>query len=326
MAQPVQLYHPLRLVDRLVALVAWAIAIGMFFTVGWRALRPVDPEGAVSMLTCRHPWLMVIQMAALGAVVAALATLLVGRKLADAGVFATCLGLAVANSRADTLESILIGMADAGTGARSNIAASFLGEALVWFAIVVLAMVASGFVLRWCFGRGTEGSPSMLSAMAVADMPRIAELLDARGDADSGGRIAAGPAHTFFTAVIAFVLIGILSTGAPAVAIKQGQVYFSIAAAFCVAGYFAHGRFPTRTPLWTCLAVPLVSVAAYLWVALANSGQAEHLPPNIPHSTYLRALPIEYVTLGTIGSILAFWWTRHACAARRARAESGKKL
>ena len=323
-AQPVQLYHPLRLVDRLVALLAWAIAIGLFFTVGWRALRPVDPEGAVSMLTCRHPWLMVVQMAVLGAVVAALVTLLVGRKLADAGVFATCLGLAVANLRADTLESILISVADAGPGARPNIAASFLGEVFVWFAIVVLAMVTSGCVLHWCFGRGRIGRPSVLPTMAVAEMPRIAGALQAGGDDEPGASVRAGLGHTLFTAVIAFVLIGILSTGAPAVAIKQGQVYFSIAAAFFVGGYFAHGRFPARTPLWTCLAVPLVGVGAYLWVLSVNTGRAEELAPNIPHSTYLRALPIEYVTLGTVGSILAFWWTRHAYAARRGCAESGK--
>ena len=58
---------------------------------------------------------------------------------------------------------------------------------------------------------------------------------------------------------------------------------------------------------WTCLAVPLVGMAAYLWAMLANSGKAAELPPNIPHSTYLRALPIEYVILGTLGAILAFW-------------------
>lgn len=307
MAQPIQYYPPLRLADRLVALVAWAMAIALFFTVGWRALQPTDPQGAVSMLTCPHPWLMVVQMGVLGVVVAALATLVVGRKLADAGVFTTCLGLAVANLRADTLESILINIADKGINACPNLAVSFLFEALIWFVIVLLAMVTSGFVLRWCFSRGGAGGPSVLSTMAVGDMPLISDVL--RCDTAGGRRSALGAGlwQLLFTAVAAFGLIGVLSTGTPARAITHGQVYFSIAAAFWIAGDVAHRKWPVRTPFWTCLAVPVVAVAAYVWVMLVDSDKVGALPPNIPHSVYLRALPLEYIVLGTLGAILAFW-------------------
>jgi len=309
-AQQVQFCPRLGVLDRFVALVAWSIAIALFVTVGWRVLRPVDPQGAVSLLTCRYPWLMVVQMAALGAVVAAATTVLVGRKLADAGVFATCLGLAVANLRADTLGSILIELADRAAETRPNLALHFLLEALVWSAIVLLAMVTGGFVLRWCFGQDRTDGVGVLSAMAVADMPVIAGLLQTHDESRRPARVRSGVWHTLFTAVVAFALIGVLSTGSPVPTIKHGQVYFSIAAAFFVAGYLAHGRFPARTPLWTCLSVPVVSVGAYVWVMLVGSESVAGLPPNIPPSTYLRALPIEYVTLGTLGSILAFWWTR----------------
>lgn len=314
--QPIQLYPHLRLTDRLVALVAWSVAVGLFVTVGWRALRPVDPQGAVSMLTSANPWLMVVQMAVLGAVVAALATLLVGRKLADAGLFATCLGLAVANLRADTLESILISVANGGHGAGRSLEARFLFEALVWFAIVLLAMLTSAWVLRWCFGRGDAEDLPVLSAMSAAELPMIASLLTGRGDADHRRWARTGLWHMLFTAGLAFGLIGLFSATQPAPAIRHGQVYFSIAAAFCVAGYFAHHWFPARTALWGCLAVPLVTAAAYVWAMLDQPGQHAGLPANIPHSSYMRALPLEYVILGTIGSLLAFWWTRHIYAVR----------
>lgn len=323
-AQPMPLHYHLRLIDRLVALVAWSLAIAIFFTIGWRVLRPVDPQGAVSMITCRHPWLMVAQMAALGMVTAALATVLVGRKLADAGVFATCLGIAVANLRADTLGALLISLADSGGETPPNIAAGFLFEAIIWFAIVVLAMVTSGLVLRWCFGQGDSHGFSVLSTMAVADMPLISGVLSERDADEHVAKLRTGVSHMLLTAVIAFALIGVLSTGVPARPIQHGQVYFSIAAAFCIAGYFAHGKFPARTPFWTCLAVPLVSVIAYLWVMLLDFSQGSQLPPSIPHSTYLRALPLEYVTLGTLGSILAFWWTRNSYAARMAGGKHDK--
>ncbi len=307
MAQPIQYYPPLRLVDRLVALVAWAMAIALFLTIGWRALQPTDPQGAVSMLTCPHPWLMVVQMGMLGVVVAALATLLVGRKLADAGVFTTCLGLAVANLRADTVESILISVVDRGNSARANLAASFLFEALIGFVFVVLAMVTSGFVLRWCFSRGEAGRLSVLSTMAVGDMPLISDVLRCDAAPRQRSALGAGLGQSLFTTVAAFGLIGVLSTGTPARAITHGQVYFSIAAAFWIAGDVAHRKWPVRTPFWTCLAVPVVAVAAYVWVMLVDSDKAAALPPSIPHSVYLRALPLEYIILGTLGALLAFW-------------------
>ena len=323
-AQQVQFYSRLGLLDRLVALVTWGIAIALFFTIGWRVLQPANPRGAVSLLTCSYPALMVVQMAVLATVVAALATLLVGRKLADAGVFATCLGLAMVNLRADTLESILINLADRAAETRPHIAVSFLLEAVVWSALVLLTMLTCGLVLRWCFGRSQADGSGALSTMAVADLPLISGWFLADADDGRAERVRSGLWHTLCTAVIAFALIGVLSTGSPAPAIEHGQVYFSIIAAFFLAGYFAHGRFPARTPLWTCLSVPVVSMAAYIWVMLVGSGKGAGVPPNIPYSTYLRALPLEYVMLGTLGSMLAFWWTRHTYVARASSKASGR--
>ncbi|MCK4658126.1 MAG: hypothetical protein KAV82_01265 [Phycisphaerae bacterium] len=314
--EPARLYRQLHLSDRLIVLVAWGLAIAIHFAIGWRVMQPLDPQGAVSMLSVRHPMLMMAQMAALSVVVAMLTTLLIGRKLADAGGFAVCVGIAVANLRGGTFEAILIDMSGSGLATAPGVGFTFLFEALVWFAVVVLAMVASGFVLRWCFGGEDEDGACGLSSMAVAEMPWVSKVLQVGDDDGLAASFRRGGRHTLFTAVSAFVLIGLLSAVTPARAITHGQVYFSILVAFYIAGYFAHGKFPQRTALWTCLAVPLVAVAAYLWAMLIGPGKTTGLPSTIPHSVYLRALPLEYVTLGTIGSMIAFWWTRQNYAAR----------
>ncbi|MCP4591802.1 MAG: hypothetical protein GY842_13770 [bacterium] len=324
--QSAQLHQHLRLTDRLVVLTAWCAAIALFVTVGWRALQPIDPQGAVSMLTTRSPGLMIVQVGALGLVVAALASLLTGRKLADAGVFATCLGLAVANLRADTLGALLIGASDGDAIVPvRQIALSFLLESILWAAVVLAAMLVSGWVLYWC--RGDAGArPAVLSGMACTEMPLVSSTLGAAPSSEgTSDERRTGMLHTLATSAIAFLLVGVFSTGSPPPAIQHGQVYFAIAAAFCAAGYLANGRFPVRTVFWTWLAVPIVTVGAYLWAMLGAGGDVSHLPPSIPQSAYLRALPLEYIALGTLGSVLAFWWTRQAYAAHEVRAHNHKR-
>ena len=309
-------FHPhLRLTDRLAALAAWSLGIALFSTVGWIALKPVDPEGAVTMRTDPSPWMMLAQMAALGVVVAGVATVLIGRKLTDAGVFACCLGIAVANLRGNTFASVLIGVADGGVAIRREIAAGFMSEAVAWFVMVMLVMAFSAIVLRWC-SRGPEAeSVAALSSMSAVNLPMLGAMLYPRDPDVTPEAPDSGLKHTLAVAFVAFLLVRVFATGSPPRAIAHGQVYFSIAAAFCAAGYVVQGYLPTRTPLWTCLAVPLVTLLAYGWSIMTDSSQGLH-PATIPTSPYFRALPIEYVSLGVLGSLLSFWWTRGAYAAR----------
>lgn len=309
-------FHPhLRMSDRMAALAAWVLAVAIFTTVGWMALRPPDPEGAVTMLTDPSPWGMVVQMAALGAVVAAVTTVLVGRKLTDAGVFATCLGVAIANLRGKTLASVLIGVADGGVAVRRHIAASFILETVVWSLIVLMAMVVSLAVARWCLRGADQEGGGLAQIMSAANLPFIGRLLKWESAPSVTAAPDTGLRHTAACVVLAFILIRVFATGSPARSIAHGQVYFSVAAAFCAAGYLIQGYLPTRTPLWTCLSVPVVAIMAYLWTILTDTNQGLH-PATIPSTPYFRALPVEYVMLGVLGSILSFWWTRGSYAAR----------
>lgn len=317
---PSSLQPRLNLWDRLVALVAWAVAVAILAAVGWRALRPLDPEGAVGLLLSPQPVLMVVQVAVLSAVVAALVTLIVGRKLADAGVFAVCLGLGMANLRGATMASVLLHAGGADGGITGGLIGSLLLETVLWCGLVGLAAAVSGWTWAWYFrAEGTGEGFCALSTMMAADIPPLARKLGIeRGTSADTDRRTCGY-HLLTTVGIAFVLIGFLGGGTPVQPIRQGQVYFSIIAAYVLAGYVAHDRFPVRTAWWSWLAVPPVTLGAYLWAWGVGGKTAPDFPPSIPPSVYLRASPLEYVVLGTLGVMLAFWWTRQSPAQRHPR-------
>ena len=107
--------------DKLLSLVVWIGASALFASVGWMALQPDDPQGAVSLLTRGGSLWSVVQIAALAAVVSGLAAALVGRKLPDAGVFAVSIGLAVAVWRGEGTSHLLISVAGEGAAARSSL-------------------------------------------------------------------------------------------------------------------------------------------------------------------------------------------------------------
>ncbi len=67
------------LTDRLAALIAWGVGAALFLTLGWVAMQPDDPLGAVSVLSRRGAVLMILQAGVLAAVAAAVATAVAGR-------------------------------------------------------------------------------------------------------------------------------------------------------------------------------------------------------------------------------------------------------
>ena len=112
----------LRLHDKLLSLLVWIGAAALFATVGWMAVQPDDPQGAVSILTRSGAFSSVVQIVALAAAVSAVAAALVGRRLPDAGVFAVALGLAAAVWRGESASHLLISVAGGDGGARSALA------------------------------------------------------------------------------------------------------------------------------------------------------------------------------------------------------------
>jgi hypothetical protein len=300
--------------DKLVTVLTWTCAVAIFATVGWMTISPNDPRGAVSVSIGQVP-AVIPQVAALAAAVAGIVTAVIGRKLPDVGTFAVAVGLAGANLQGSPSSYLLTHVVGPDAAARQGLCVALAVEGLVWFLVIVVAGVVSGAVMRWCHGRPHgEGAcaDGRLASLAVADVPVLGEILC--GPAALSGRLSPriGLLHGGVTALVALFLIRVLATGSPERTIQHGQVYFSVAAAFYLGAYAAHRAFPVRTPLWSCLAVPVVCVVGYMWTMMRAGGTGPYAQiASVPPTVFLRALPLEYISVGTAAVVALFWSRPH---------------
>ena len=304
---------PLGLVDKLLFLVALAIAAALFLSVGWMAMAPADPLGAVSIVTHAHPLLMILQAAALVAVAAAIATVIIGAKLPDAGAFAGALGLSLVALRGDTAAYLLMHVAQGELGRERGLALELAVEVLVWFLAILLALLVSGLVVRWCFCRPDDPvarvHSAVLARMSVSEMPALARMVVPSPAAASLGHVLVGLRFTAVTAVIAILVYAILSTGSSPRTIQHGQAYFATFAAFYLGVWAARSWLPLRTPLWALVAVPVVCIVGYLWTVVMGSSTGHAYLANIPPSRFMRTLPMAFVGVGTLGVLASCWTT-----------------
>ena len=134
----------LTLLDKTATFGSWLIAGAVFMTVGWIAMEPDDPQGAVSVLSRSGAAMMVVQAAALAAVTAGIATVIAGRRLADVGTFAAAVGLAVVSLRGATVTHLLLREAETSATFERSLAVKFAFETVGWFMVVIVALHAAG--------------------------------------------------------------------------------------------------------------------------------------------------------------------------------------
>jgi len=279
----------LSLLDRAATWVSWALAGAIFLTVGWLAMAPDDPLGALSVLTRHGAWMMLLQAAGLAAVTAALAAVIAGRRLPEVGTFAAALGLAAVALRGATAGSLLIEWADVAPVSQSSLPLKLALEAIAWFAIIFLARGFSIAVGKWCFGDRGDRSAGVW-----------------HGPKDS---LADGLKHTLLAGGAALLTFKILSAGLSTRSVQHGQACFVVAASVCIALYLASWVVPVRSAVWSILSVPLLAVGGYVW---ARFGPAPGwLPASVPASPFLRVLPIQYISVGTAAAIAMFWYLVH---------------
>ncbi len=337
--------HELNFWQKTIALAVWCGAGALFVTVGWEALSPRDPLAAVSLLTSLRAgagwaqWVQWVQLLLLVATTSAIATIILGRVLPDAGVFAASVVLAALGLRGGTTEYLLLQHADATATARGPLTAQLVVESLAWLAILATSAIISALVSRWFFGADEQTDdvhPPSLCHLSASQLPLIGPWLGGRVQSDVGapsplgvgdGRSVRPPRrtsrevhgdapyrvglkHTAFVAATMLVLISVMSLDSAHRPILHGQVCFVVAAAAWIATYYGFRYFPGRTALWSLLAVPLVSILAYLWSGIIPV-DAGH-PANLPPSAMLRPLPIQYIAMGSAGVMAAFWCVRRS--------------
>jgi hypothetical protein len=301
---------PPGLIARAGLYLSWVLSGAAFLSIGWVAMGPDDPYGPVSLFARADGPSMLVQAAALAAVVAALGTILGGKQLADAGSLAAALGLAMVSLRGETTEYFLLVHADRG-GSQQALAIKFLFEALAWTAVMIISLLTSGVVSHWLFGGGKPiGEPPSShsdDSQLVAAADELFQLRSRSGarSSDGVGALACGLRHTLVTIGLGLIFLVVLSTGLSWREIQAGQVCFLVAASVMIAEYFAVRIVPVRSAFWAILGVIGLAFIGYSWSALRPVMAS--LPPNIPTSHFLRILPIQFIAVGMASAIASFW-------------------
>lgn len=321
----------LRLSDKALLTLAIGFSLALFLTVGQVVLTPQDPQGAISVLTHAHPVLMLIESAGLIAVTAAVATLLIGSRLPDAGIFCAALGLAVAVVQKDTAAYLLI---TAGESSDRSVALGMAIETVLWSALFLAAILVSGWVMVFCGRGGAGGAGGNDSAddrfssddMAVSDLGRLSKSI---GVTPRSGFDIGQVKITLLVAACATLLFAVLVSGSSPRVVQHGQTCFALFAAFYIAVWITKtlGMSPS-TPLTVLAAAPLSAIIGYIWAMLqpGGAGRLAHLS-HIPSSVFLRALPLTYVSVGVIGAMVGYWTIADAVPrdSRRTKTASRKR-
>lgn len=318
--------------DKFLLLAALSIAVALFLTIGWMAIAPEDPRGPVSLLTHRHALAMVLQAGLLSAVTAAIATVMIGVKLPDVGAFAAALGLAFVSLQGQTAAYLLMDAAGDGNAGARALSGKLAIEALAWFAVILVAVFTSGLVTRWCAGlvrgssQGTAAGHACSGAdavnLAASECPLLCHVV-ARGVGVERVQRWNGVRTTAIMTVAGILLYGILVSGSRPHMVRHGQTCFAVFTAFYVGGWIARRTYPARTAFWGLIAVPLACVLGHAWTMLAGvpAGRYAHLA-SIPGSDFLRALPITFIAVGTLGVLTTHWTIEPAAPAERSSKQS----
>ncbi len=290
----------------------WIASGLLFWHAGYALCAPVDPESSLSWASGGRILAGFVPVALLAGLTAGAATAVAGRWAVDAGVFAAVVGMSTLSVRGGTVESLLLRRADAGAGS-GGLAVSFAGEALAWIAVFVLAGWISGRVARML---GLTGPREASGASAMTTM--LDGFLALReGSPLSRGERVTGLTHAAVAGALAAALTIVFCVDLSRRPVSHGQAIFVCSASAWLATYFTFKRFPVRTALYPAAGVAAACVAGHL-IAMLSGGKGD-LPPNLPSSPFLRALPMQAVAGAVGGALLGFWFAFDpgAFAARR---------
>jgi hypothetical protein len=272
----------LTFLDKLALWASWGAAAGIFLTLGWMALAPNDPLGAVSLLVHEGSLGMWMQAAGLAAVASAIATVLVGRVLPYAGPFAAAFGLAIVSIRGGTSESLIIAARTAGSGSGA-LAARMAMESAGWMGVMLLAFAVARAIARWCFPAGHR-----VSSVVPDAAPKFP-----------------APAFSIFAFAAGLLAFNILGAGMATREIRHTQGCFVVGASVWLGCYVAFRIVPTLAFRWYAAAAGLLVLAGYGWASFLRD--SDQLPLSLPPSNFLRILPIQFVTVGCAAAIAAYW-------------------
>ncbi len=273
------------LVRKLRFLAGMAVSVLIFWHVGFWAARSNDPLAPISLLDVNQGVIAMAELLGLAVVAGGLAVAICGARSADRGALAIAVGLAALSLRGAQIDKLILYRLDVAlpTGTVTPYpSTALIAETWLWLAIIAVGFVVGRWVESWF-------DPGGVPAVPVDRAPDVRHGL--------GG-----------VAVVALVAWAVISyaMGGPENPLLKGQIYFAIGVGFLIGSMVANWLFEMHSRVWLLAAVAIVATAAYLFAgpdsqtvtAARESGGYITLRPIV------RALPIEYAAMGSVGALL----------------------
>lgn len=287
-----------RFVDKLRIVAACAVAVWLMRYVGWYVIAPADPEMGLTFVLNEQPpagaWIGVLL---LSLVCSVLGTAISGKRLPEAGMLVGCVGLAALAARAGTMQEVLAYHAGTEEASRQRLMLLMMVDTALWAAILLVNWLAVTAAYRWLW-RAPFHYP--LTNASTSDKP-------SSGSAGTRpGWLATG------ATVIAALFLMNTAFGRTAVTpILRGQVFAALVLGFWVIVIGVRYFVAIHDSRWYAVAPLLVALGAYALgyfnTDLSWTEQSYQELATTPPHMLVRALPVEYLTLGLAGTIMGFW-------------------
>jgi hypothetical protein len=282
--------------------VAVALSAVLFSWLGWSFARPPAEWSGVSLMAWPGQGLIsaFILMGIL-LLATAICSLIVHPDSPHMGLFCSLLGMAGLSIRGGTVHMLMVyGQT---TGKMPAVADALAWECVVWGCVIVLADLFARWVHdKWLANDHwlLRATPERAQKFARTDLGKAAGFSKTMSAWLHTDRITGPlriPLAMVCSGAIAYLLLNVLMQSE-----LKGQVLMACFVAFLVSTVCAYAAFPT-TPFWAfVLAVPLTGAVMYL--------VGRNVVPRYPgHAAFfaMRALPIDYLTVGVAGAILGWY-------------------
>jgi len=235
---------------------------------------PSEPGFAGSILRDRSGIFGLVGLGASLVACTVLASAFVGRVRYEAGLFCSCIGLAMVSIRAGGVRPVL---QDAG-------GASVFMTLAIESAVLFAFLAGAAYVIHLLSRRGLVSVDSVLET--DKDVTLVNKIL-----------------ATVTSAGLIVVLTSLLAQSD-----DKGQVLASVLVASLVGVIGGHALFPTRGSVWFWTAPLLASIFGYAHAAYTATPSV-YLTGLAP-TNLSRALPLDFASVGCAGAIFGYWTAR----------------
>jgi hypothetical protein len=325
------------LLEKLQVETATLAGLALAWLVLWPAVRPVDPEGAMSFLPGGHYARLVVFALCVWGLAAGCSVLTLSSRF-EGSLLASLAATAAFSARSNPMQNLLwswTGQYGRLYGLLAGECLAMLGILLVMVGVVVLVRQVAWFLWpQWAWKDPLAEvehvpvtDPSKRTTYVVGFGAVIYEIGRKLffGSQKYGARLSrnslttAGACLLLEMALALVMLVMTFRSG-----FFRGQVIFALAASFLVGTLVAHQIFPARFSLPCWLAPLLLAAVVFL---LGTLVPAQQPGPAWLYSMVLDgkgqlplrgALPVDWFAAGTGGAMLGFWLSGRIHEARQA--------